>query len=327
LVGGVTVSNATLHNEDEVRRKDVRVGDTVLVRRAGDVIPEVVRTQLSFRKKEALIWTMVQECPECGSEVLSELGKSISRCSGGLYCPAQRKEALGHFVSRKAMDIDGLGEKLIDQLVEEGLVKTPSDIYKLDVAQVSALERMADKSAINIVESIEKSKKTTFAKFLFALGIPEVGEVTAKGLAKKFGSVRDLYDASETDLESIEDVGPIVAHNIRVFLSQEHNKEIVDELLASGIVWESEPSSAEDYVPLSGSIYVLTGTLERFTRDQAAGRLEKLGAKVSGSVSKKTTALIAGRDAGSKLDKAKSLSVSILTEQDFENMLSKLEKR
>ncbi len=323
LVGGVTVSNATLHNEDEVRRKDVRVGDTVLVRRAGDVIPEVVQVRSELRPANAQIWLMPETCPACGSEVLREPNKAVVRCSGGLFCPAQRKEAIRHFSSRKAMDIEGLGDKLVEQLVDLGLVKTPAEIYQLELQQVARLERMAEKSAQNLLDALEHSKATTLERFLFALGIPEVGEATARQLAMHYGSLESLMAADEESLLAVQDVGPVVAHNIHTFFAQPHNQEVIAALRAAGVQWpDLAPRAQAGSLPLAGGTYVLTGTLEQFTRDEAKAALQALGAKVAGSVSKKTTAVIAGRDAGSKLEKAEALGVAVLSESDLIALLA-----
>ena len=317
-VGGVVVSNATLHNMDEIQRKDVRVGDTVIVRRAGDVIPEVVGAVLSQRPPNTELFRMPHHCPECGSDVVKELDKAVYVCTGGLFCPAQRKRALEHFVSRKAMDIQGLGDKLIAQLVDAGLVQHPDDFYKLNLPQLTALERMAEKSAQNVLDAIEASKNTTFGRFIYALGIPEVGEVTAKQLAKHFLTLEAVMNADVTALTEVADVGEVVANHILHFFQQSHNREVIDGLMNAGICWPKieSPVIAHDSV-FAGKTCVLTGTLEKMTREDAKAQLEALGAKVSGSVSAKTDYVIAGDKAGSKLSKAEQLGVRVLTEDAF----------
>jgi len=409
FVGGVTVTNATLHNEDEVRRKDVRIGDTVIVRRAGDVIPEVVSVVPDRRPAGAREFVMPQVCPVCGSKVVRLPGEAISRCSGGLYCPAQRKQALLHFASRRAMDIQGLGEKLVDQLVDNRLVETPADLYRLDVSTVARLERMAELSASNLVKAIEAGKRTTLARFIYALGIPDVGEATAKELARFFGDLDPLMDAEELTLRYVPDIGPEVAQSILQFFSEPHNRKVIAQLRAAGVRWEREtggpkkttlaefiahleipgigPSTAErlavssggierlmeadaqalreafdlapnaaqslvEYFrnsknrkwvkqilnlgltfseiagrvekpsPVRGKTFVLTGTLPGLTRDEAKEKIEALGGKVAGSVSKKTDYVIAGAEAGSKLDKARDLGVRVLDEEDLMKLLS-----
>lgn len=317
-VGGVMVSNATLHNLDEIQRKDVRVGDTVIVRRAGDVIPEVVGAVLSQRPPNAELFSMPHHCPECGSDVVKELDKAVYVCTGGLFCPAQRKRALEHFVSRKAMDIQGLGDKLIAQQVDAGLVQHPDDFYKLKLSQLTALERMAEKSAQNVLDAIEASKNTTLARFIYALGIPEVGEVTAKQLAKHFLTLDAVMRADVAALTEVPDVGEVVANHVLHFFQQPHNREVIDGLLDAGIRWPviEAPLIAHDSV-FAGKTCVLTGTLEKMTREDAKAQLEALGAKVSGSVSAKTDYVIAGDKAGSKLSKAEQLGVRVLTEDAF----------
>jgi DNA ligase (NAD+) len=317
-VGGVMVANATLHNLDEIQRKDVRIGDTVIVRRAGDVIPEVVGSVLSQRPADARVFVMPDVCPACGSQVFKEADKAVYRCSGGLYCPAQRKRALAHFVSRKAMDIQGLGDKLIAQLAEVGLVAHPDDFYRLTFEQLVALPRMAEKSAHNLLEAIAQSKQTRLARFIYALGIPEVGEVTAKHLARHFLSLDALMQADQSALCGVEDVGEVVAAHIVHFFAQAHNREVIAGLLAAGVHWPAEQGvSAEQATPFSDKACVLTGTLTQMTREQAKALLERLGAKVVGSVSAKTDYLIAGDKAGSKLTKAQALGVAVLTEAEF----------
>jgi DNA ligase (NAD+) len=321
FVGGVTVSNATLHNQDEIDRKDVRVGDTVIVRRAGDVIPEVVQVVLSKRPENTVKFTIPTHCPICQSEVERVAGEAIARCSGGLYCPAQRKEAIKHFASRKAMDIDGLGDKLVEVLVDEGLINDPADLFQLTIEQLSALERMGEKSAANLVASLEAAKQTKFARFLFALGIREVGEATARSLASHFLTLDALELADEQALIEIEDVGPIVAHHVVTFFHQAHNREVIDRLLDAGIVWPEEQKRASDS-ELSGKTIVLTGTLEQLSRSEAKEKLLALGAKVAGSVSKNTDYVVAGRDAGSKLNKAESLGITVVDETTLINWLN-----
>lgn len=321
FVGGVTVTNATLHNEDEVQRKDVRAGDMVYVRRAGDVIPEVVKVVESERPKGAKPWKMPTECPACGSRIVREEGEAVSRCTGGLVCPAQRRESLKHFASRGAMDIDGLGEKLVEQLMDQGLVKSVADIYRLEPGQLAGLDRMGEKSAGNLVSAIEASKDCTLPRFLFALGIREVGEATARALAAHFGTLDNLMEAGQEELEAVPDVGPIVASHIRRFFGEPHNREIIEELRRAGVKpRETEPVKAQSS-PLSGRTFVLTGAMESMTRDEAKDKLMSLGAKVTGSVSKKTDYLVAGADPGSKLDKANDLGVEVLDEQAFLDLL------
>lgn len=314
FVGGVTVTNATLHNELEARRKDVRVGDTVIVRRAGDVIPEVVAVLAEKRPPGATEFTMPAACPVCGSDVVREEGEADHRCTGGLFCAAQRKEAMLHFASRRAMDIEGLGDKLVEQLVESGAVKTLPDLYKLGLVSLTALDRMAQKSAQNIVDALEKSRHTTLARFLFALGIRHVGESTAKELARHFGNLDAIMNASNEQLLQVADIGPIVAQSLHTFFEQAHNREVVEQLRAAGIEWkEGEPSPAA-LLPLAGKTFVLTGTFPTLSREEAKEMLEAAGAKVAGSVSKKTHYVVAGAEAGSKLEKAQGLGLSILDE-------------
>lgn len=320
-VGGVTVSNATLHNEDEVQRKDVRVGDTVVVRRAGDVIPEVVRTIPDKRPHYTEIWKMPNSCPVCGSEVLREEDKSVARCSGGLFCPAQRKEAIWHFASRKGLDIEGLGGKLIDQLVDEKIIATAADLFSINSEQLSSLQRMGDKSADNLVGSLSKSRKTTLPRLLFALGIPEVGEATARSIAIHFGDLEPIMQATIDDLQVVDDVGPVVAHNIFTFFRQDHNRKVIESLLRSGVVWETIIPQERLPQPLLGESYVITGTLRNMKRSEAKERLQAMGAKVTGSVSKKTTALICGEDPGSKKVKAETLGIQVLDEEGLQSLL------
>ena len=314
FVGGVTVTNATLHNEDEARRKDVRVGDTVVVRRAGDVIPEVVSVVADKRLQDAQLFTMPAHCPVCGSQALREEGEADYRCTGGLFCSAQRKQAILHFAHRRAVEVDDLGEKLVDQLVDAGLVNTLPDLYKLGFSHLAALDRMAEKSANNLLASLERSKRTTLPRFLFGLGIRHVGEATAKDLARHFGGIEAIMDASIDQLLTVNDVGPVVAHSLRTFFDQPHNREVVEQLMACGMNWEESAPGARLDLPLSGHTYVITGTLPTLSRDQAQAMLEAAGAKVAGSVSKKTTGVIAGEAAGSKLDKAVALGIPVLDE-------------
>ena len=313
FVGGVTVSNATLHNQDEIDRKDVRVGDTVIVRRAGDVIPEVVQVVLSKRPEQAQPYCIPAQCPICNSLAERVEGEAVLRCTGGLYCPAQRKEAIKHFASRKAMDVDGLGDKIVEQLVDEGLIGDPADLFDLTIAQLAALERMGEKSAENLVTALNAAKQTKFARFIYSLGIREVGEATARSLAMHFLTLDLLKGADEAALIEIEDVGPVVAHNIVTFFNQDHNQGVVDRLLMAGLTWPLEKQVSADSA-LSGKIIVLTGTLEQLSRSEAKEKLLALGAKVAGSVSKKTDYVVAGRDAGSKLTKAESLGVTVVDE-------------
>ncbi|PZX32333.1 DNA ligase [Cupriavidus phytorum] len=314
FVGGVTVTNATLHNEDEIRRKDVHVGDTVIVRRAGDVIPEVVAVVTERRPADARAFVMPTACPVCGSHIEKLEDEAIARCTGGLICAAQRKQSLLHFAQRRAMDIEGLGDKLVEQLVDQGIVRTPADLYKLGVAKLAALERMADKSAANLVTAIDKSRATTMNRFIFALGIRHVGEATAKDLARHFGKLDALMAADEAALLEVNDVGPVVAQSIAHFFAEPHNVEVIEQLRAAGVHWpESEPV-AKAPAPLSGKTFVLTGTLPTLSREDAKELLEAAGAKVAGSVSKKTDYVVAGAEAGSKLDKAEALGVPVLDE-------------
>ena len=314
FVGGVTVTNATLHNEDEARRKDVRVGDTVVVRRAGDVIPEVVSVVMDKRLQDAQIFTMQHDCPVCGSPAVREEGEADYRCTGGLYCGAQQKQAILHFAHRRAVEIEDLGDKLVEQLVDAGLVKTLPDLYKLGFTHLASLERMAEKSANNLLASLEKSKQTTLPRFVFGLGIRHVGEATAKDLARHFGNMDAIMNASLEQLMQVRDVGPVVANSLRLFFDQPHNREVVEQLRACGLSWTEGDSLADAPMPLAGQTYVLTGTLPTLSRDQAKDMLEGLGAKVAGSVSKKTTAVVAGAEAGSKLEKAQELGIQVMDE-------------
>jgi DNA ligase (NAD+) len=312
FVGGVTVTNATLHNELEARRKDVRVGDTVIVRRAGDVIPEVVSVVMDKRPADAMVFTMMSHCPVCGSLAEREEGEADHRCTGGLFCSAQRKQAVWHFAHRRAMDIEGLGDKLVDQLVDSGRVNTLADLYNLQLQDLAGMDRMAEKSAQNLLDALEKSRQTTLARFVFSLGIRHVGEATAKELARHFGQLDAIMAASEDALLLVADVGPVVAHSIHTFFAQDHNREVVQALRDAGITWVEGNALAPTEMPLAGVTVVLTGTLQSMGRDEAKDKLEALGAKVAGSVSKKTTYVVAGAEAGSKLDKAQSLGVPVL---------------
>lgn len=321
FVGGVTVTNATLHNEDEVRRKDVRVGDTVVVRRAGDVIPEVVSVVTEKRLHDAKIFTMPSHCPVCNSLAVREEGEADFRCTGGLFCLAQRKQAILHYAHRRAVEIEDLGDKLVDQLVDTGIVNTLPDLYKLGLSALSQLDRMAEKSAAKVLAGIEKSKTTTLPKFLFGLGIRHVGEATAKELSRHFGTMDAIMDATLDQLLQVSDIGPTVAQSIRTFFDQAHNREVVEQLKACGVHWKEGVASEGASLPLTGQTFVLTGTLQSMGRDDAQAKLELLGAKVASSVSKKTHAVVAGAEAGSKLEKAQSLGVLILDEAAFMELL------
>ncbi|MBK9021087.1 MAG: NAD-dependent DNA ligase LigA [Sulfuritalea sp.] len=330
FVGGVTVTNATLHNEIEARRKDVRIGDTVIVRRAGDVIPEVVSVVLERRPMRDLLgdeplhpaFELPKSCPVCGSAIERPEDEAIARCTGGLICPAQRKQALLHFAGRRAMDIEGLGDKLVEQLVDNAIVKTPADLYKLGLLAMVNLERMAEKSAANILDAIAKSKQTTLARFIFALGIRNVGEATAKDLARHFGTLDALMAADVDALQQVPDVGPVVAASVARFFAEPHNVEVIEQLRAGGVSWaEGEPSAVVNS-PIAGKTFVLTGSLPTLTRDEAKDMIEALGGKVAGSVSKKTDYVVAGAEAGSKLDKAQALGITILDESQFRELIS-----
>jgi DNA ligase (NAD+) len=320
FVGGVTVTNATLHNEDELRRKGLRIGDTVIVRRAGDVIPEVVGPVLDRRTGSEREFVMPLVCPVCGSHIVRAEDEAVARCSGGLYCPAQRKQALLHFAQRRAMDIEGLGDKLVDQLVDTDRVKTPADLYALNIGALLGMERMAEKSALNLLEAIEKSRSTTLARFIFGLGIRNVGESTAKDLARHFGTLDALLSADLEQLQQVPDVGPVVAASLRQFLAEEHNRAVVEQLRKAGVHWsEHAPAAADEAAAPGGAVvgktFVLTGTLPTMARDAAAALIEAGGGKVSGSVSKKTDYVVAGEEAGSKLVKANQLGVAVLDEE------------
>ncbi|MBK1887726.1 NAD-dependent DNA ligase LigA [Marinobacter sp. DY40_1A1] len=320
FVGGVTVSNATLHNMDEIRRLDVHIGDTVFIRRAGDVIPKVVRVVLEKRPAHAPSVELPKQCPVCDSDVIQIEGEAIARCSGGLFCPAQRKEAIRHYASRKALDIEGLGDKWIDILVDQNMVKTVADIYLLTTKDLTRLERMGEKSAANLIEAIDRSRRPVLWRFLYALGIREVGEATAKSLASHFGTLEAIAEAGEDALIAVPDVGPIVAGHIKSFFEQPHNRETLQALRAAGVEWQEEHITTGER-PLQGQTWVLTGTLSGLTRDEARAKLESLGAKVAGSVSKKTSCVVAGEAAGSKLTKAEQLGVQVMDEAALVDML------
>ena len=333
FVGGVTVTNATLHNEDEVRRKDVRVGDTVIVRRAGDVIPEVLAIVPEKRPMRDLFggeplsppFELPKTCPECGSTVAKGEDEVIARCTGGLFCPAQRKQALWHFAARRAMDIEGLGDKLIDQMVDAGLVHSPADLYGLTVESLAGLDRMGEKSAQNLVTAIDHSRQTTLARFIFALGIRNVGEATARDLAQHFGNLNGIIDADAAALQQVPDVGPVVAASIAAFFKESHNREIIARLQAAGLHWvEGEPADSGPKL-LAGKTLVLTGTLPTLKRDDAKAMIEAAGGKVAGSVSKKTDYVVAGEEAGSKLEKALELGVPVIDEAELLKLLEKRE--
>jgi DNA ligase (NAD+) len=324
FVGGVTVTNATLHNEDEARRKDVRVGDTVIVRRAGDVIPEVVSVLLDKRVQDAPQFTMPRKCPVCGSDAVREEGEADYRCTGGLFCGAQRKEAILHYAHRRAVEVEGLGDKLVEQLVDANVIRTLPDLYKLGLTALASLDRMAEKSANNLLEALEKSKQTTLPRFLFGLGIRHVGEATAKELARHFGKLDAIMDATEEQLLEVSDVGPIVAQSIRTFFEQPHNREVVEQLRACGVTWEEGEPAARAPQPLSGKTFVITGTLPTLSRDEAKDKVEAAGGKVAGSVSKKTDYVVAGEEAGSKLVKAQELGVLVIDEAALLAMLAGL---
>ena len=322
FVGGVTVTNATLHNLFEIRKKGVRVGDQVIVRRAGDVIPEVVGVMPGRRAGYVKNFRMPRHCPVCGSDVVREKGEANHRCTGGLFCAAQRKEAILHFAARRAMDVEGLGDKLVDQLVDTGVIRTLPDLYRLGLTSLVALERMAEKSAQNVLAALEKSKQTTLPRFLFGLGIRHVGEATAKDLARHFGTLDAIMDASVDDLLAVNDVGPVVAQAIHTFFEQPHNREVVLQLRACGVTWPEGVRAEKAPQVLAGKTVVLTGTLPTLSRDAAKELLEAAGAKVAGSVSKKTSYVVAGEEAGSKLAKAQELGVPVLDEAGMLALLS-----
>jgi len=321
FVGGVTVSNATLHNQDEIDRLDVRVGDTVIVRRAGDVIPQIVSIVKSKRTGKPRRFHLPDTCPVCGSETARFEDEAVTFCTGGLYCEAQRKEAIKHFASRRAMNVDGLGDKLVEQLVDEGLIHTIADLYHLDVDSLIKLDRMAEKSAKNLVTSLEKSKKTTLARFVFSLGIHSIGETTAQILANHFLLLENIMSANEEQLLAVADVGPIVAENLITFFKQPHNIEVVEQLINVGINWPKIKQKTKNEQPLVGKVFVVTGTLETMGRNDAKAALQELGAKVSGSVSKKTDYVVVGENPGSKASKAEELGITILDEKGLIKLL------
>jgi DNA ligase (NAD+) len=320
-VAGVMVSNATLHNMDEIERKDIQIGDTVIVRRAGDVIPEVVSSLKERRPANAKKITLPTHCPVCGSKVAQVEGEAVLRCEAGLYCPAQRKEAIKHFASRRAMDIEGLGDKLVEQLVDEKLIHHVDDLYKLTLNQLANLDRMGEKSAQNLLDALEKSKKTALARFIYALGIREVGEATAKILAQHFGSLEKIADADESALLDIHDIGPVVAKHIVLFFKEPHHKKIIQSLIESGIHWPAIEKPSSESQPLLGKSFVITGTLFAMTREEVKEKLELLGAKITNSVSKKTDFVIIGENPGSKAEKAEALGIKILSESELEQLL------
>ncbi len=322
FVGGTTVSNATLHNEDEIRRKGLMIGDTVVVRRAGDVIPEVAAVIVEKRPPDAVPFTMPRMCPECGSAIVRLDGEAVARCSGGLICPAQVKQSILHFAQRRAMDIEGLGDKLVDQLVDQKVIRNAADLYRLGVSALASLERMGEKSASNLLDAIAKSKVTSLQRFLFGLGIRHVGEATARDLARHFGSLDGVIAAPIEKLLEVRDIGPVVAESIHKFFGEPHNREAVEQLRSVGITWpEGGRAPIAATGPFAGKTVVLTGTLPTCSRDEAKAMLEAAGAKVAGSVSKKTDFVLAGAEAGSKLDKAKELGVRVLDEAEFRTML------
>ena len=321
-VGGVMVSNATLHNMDEIERKDIRIGDTVIVRRAGDVIPEIVAPVIQQREGKLRRPRMPSRCPVCNSEVIQQSGQAAYRCVGGLVCAAQRKEAIKHYASRKAMDIEGLGDKLVEQMVEQGMIESVADLYHLELEQVAGLERMAEKSAQNLLQALEQTRTTSLARFIYALGIREVGEATAEALAGYFGDLEAMMDADIEALQQVEDVGPVVAENIRHFFDQQRNRDIINQLLTQGVNWPAIDLSHQQLdQSLAGKTYVISGTLNGYSRDQAASLLKARGAKVSGSVSSKTSALIGGDNPGSKLARAEELGVEVLDQAGFESLV------
>ena len=321
FVGGVTVTNATLHNEDEARRKDIRIGDTVIVRRAGDVIPEVVSVLMDRRTGNPEPFVMPRRCPVCQSEAVREEGEADYRCTGGLICSAQRKQAILHFAQRRAVEVEGLGEKLVNQLVDLAVVRTLPDLYRLGLTSLAAMDRMAEKSAQNLLDALQRSKQTTLPRFLYGLGIRHVGEATAKALVRHFGSLDAIAQAPLDALTAVNDVGPVVALSIRTFFDQPHNLEVVEQLRACGITWPEGPGEEFEPKPLAGKTLVITGTLPTLGRDEARDRIEAAGGKVSGSVSKKTDYVLAGSEAGSKLSKALSLGVTVIDETDLLRLL------
>jgi DNA ligase (NAD+) len=321
FVGGVTVNNATLHNAAEIKRLDIRIGDTVTVRRAGDVIPQVTGVVLDRRPENAVVFDFPAVCPVCGSDVVTDDGGIVARCSGGLFCDAQRKQTIIHFVSRNAMDIEGLGEKLVELLVDKGLIHDVGDIYQLQFDQLLKLERMAEKSTTNLLAAIEKSKQTTFSRFLYALGIPQVGETTARILANHFTTLEAIESATSEELQSLEDIGPVVAQDVLVFFRQAHNREIIEKLLHAGVHWPDINKGDQQSTELTGKTFVLTGTLTTMSRNEAKAALVALGAKVSGSVSAKTDFVVVGDKPGSKADRAMKLGIEIINEQQFQKLL------
>ncbi|MGH8119092.1 MAG: NAD-dependent DNA ligase LigA, partial [Gammaproteobacteria bacterium] len=314
-VGGVTVTNATLHNEDEIKRKDIRVGDMVIIHRAGDVIPEVVRILPERRPKDARLFHMPRKCPVCHSDVERSEGEAVTRCTAGLFCPAQRIQSILHFASRRALDIEGLGDKLVEQLVAKEMISNVADLYSLAPAELSALERMGEKSAENVIDALDKSKKTTLPRLIYALGIREVGEATALALARHFGALDPIMNATPEELEQVPDVGLVVARHISAFFAEAHNRKVIAQLQQAGVRWPAMAKAM--HLPLAGKTFVLTGTLEAMTRDEAKERLQALGAKVSGSVSPNTDYVVCGADPGSKLDKAKKYNMAIMEEKEF----------
>tara|TARA_R110002153_G_scaffold171435_2_gene324264 strand:- start:2925 stop:4964 length:2040 start_codon:yes stop_codon:yes gene_type:complete len=324
FVGGVTVSNATLHNQDEIQRLGLKIGDTVIIRRAGDVIPQVVSVIVDKRPADARDIVFPETCPMCDSAIEKLEDEAVARCTGGLYCGAQLKESMKHFASRKAFDIDGLGDKIIEQLVDQKLVKTPADFFKLEFIQISNLERMGEKSAANLIESLEKCKRTTLAKFMYSLGIREVGEATAANLAAHYCELDAIKQADLESLQEVSDVGAIVAQHLVNFFAEEHNIQVIDELLAAGITWPKIDKIEVDSLPLAGQTFVLTGTLEQMDRNTAKATLQVLGAKVAGSVSAKTSCVVAGEKAGSKLAKAEELGVKVINEQEMLDLFAQL---
>jgi DNA ligase (NAD+) len=322
-VGGVMVTNATLHNEDEIRRKDIWIGDVVIVRRAGDVIPEVVAALPDQRPASARRFEMPSQCPECGSPIVKLEDEAIARCSAGwIKCKAQRKGGLWHFASRKAMCIDGLGEQLLDQMVDKQIVTTAADLYQLTLEKLADLDRMAEKSASNIVAAIEVSKKTTLARFIYALGIRHVGESTAKDLARVFGDIQRLMDATEEQLLQVNDVGPVVAKSLITFFADPLNRDVVRQIIDAGVNWATSAGESHQAAIFSGKTFVLTGTLPTLSREEAAALIEAAGGKVQSSVSKKTSMVLAGDEAGSKLAKAQELGVTVITEEQLRQMLN-----
>ncbi|MGZ8253424.1 MAG: NAD-dependent DNA ligase LigA, partial [Burkholderiaceae bacterium] len=323
FVGGATVSNATLHNEEYIRTLDLMIGDTVTVRRAGDVIPQIVAVLPQRRPADARGFAMPTACPVCGSSVVRDEEEKDLRCTGGLFCPAQRKQALLHFAGRRAMDVEGLGDKLVEQLVDGGLVRTPADLFRLDFATLEQLERMGRKSAENLLKGLERARHVALERFVFALGIRHVGETTARDLARHFGALDPLMDATEAELLEVPDVGPVVASSVARFFAEPHNREVIAQLRAAGVRWQEGPPRRAAVGHLAGKTFVLTGTLPHWTRDEAKSRVEAAGGKVSGSVSAKTDYVVAGDEAGSKLDKARTLGVAVIDEQELKRLLEK----